>query len=131
MSRISNFLGQPKDIDIESNIDGKKVSEKFKIHPLTGKHLHLFMSMGENATAKDKEETAFQIVYESLKPSEPDLTLEEVSNLPIGIINKLLLVCMDPTLYRRISPDYTSFARYRRPPIRDHMGLLRLVRSVP
>lgn len=91
MSRISNFFGQPKEIELEFN--GKK--ETFKIHPLKGKHLHLFMGMTENSAAEEKEKLAHLIVLESLKPTEPELTLEEIQDLPVNILNKILLECME------------------------------------
>ena len=85
MSRLNKFLAQPKEIEIEG--------EKFIVHPLKGKHLHLVIK--ENNDPVEQEKMATEIVFNSLSPSEPDITREEVSELPVGLLNKLLLAVMD------------------------------------
>lgn len=81
MSRLTKFLSQPKEFEIEG--------EKWIVSPLTGKHLHLMMK--DTNDPIEQEKIAHEIVFNGLNPSEPDITIEEVANLPIGILNKLLL----------------------------------------
>ena len=93
MSRLSNFFGKPKEIELERVDESGKHTEKFTLHPLKGKHMHLFMK--EDATPEEQERMAHEIVFQSLLPSEPDATLEEVRELPVEVLNKLLLAAMD------------------------------------
>jgi len=90
MSRLSNFFGKPKEIELEKE-NGEK--EVFTLYPLKGKHMHLFMK--ENATPEEQETMAHEIVFQSLLPGEPDVTIEEVRELPVNILNKLLLASME------------------------------------
>lgn len=85
MSRLSKFLGKPEDIEIEG--------EKFTIHPLKGKHLQLFMN--ENMNNEQKMKVAREIVKLSLEPSEPEITDEEIENLPVDIFNFILEKAME------------------------------------
>jgi hypothetical protein len=85
MSRLSKFLSNPKEVEIQG--------EKFKVYPLRGKHMALFMK--ESKTPEEQAELAYQLVFESLKESEPDITIDEIKNLPFGIINELLLAVAD------------------------------------
>lgn len=85
MSRISRFCGQPQ----EKEIDG----EKFMMSPLKGKHLYLFMN--ENASPEEQSLMAQQIVFHSLKPSEPELTLEEVQEMELSKLNQFLMAAME------------------------------------
>lgn len=80
MSRLSKFFNQPQEITIGD--------EKFLITPLKAKHLHLFMK--ENMTDEEKANVGKDLIKQSLSPTEPDITDEEISNLPIKIFNNLL-----------------------------------------
>ena len=99
MSRLSKFLGQPKEIEIEG--------EKFLIHPLKGKHLQLFMN--ENANEEQKMKMAKDIVKLSLEPSEP-VTEEEIENLPVSVFNKILEEIME---VNGLSQDRNALAKIK------------------
>ena len=99
MSRLSKFLGQPKEIEIEG--------EKFLIHPLKSKHLQLFMN--ENANEEKKMKMAKYIVKLSLEPSEP-VTEEEIENLPVSVFNKILEEIME---VNGLSQDRNALAKIK------------------
>ena len=70
MGSLNNFLGKPKEIDIE----GKKI----EIHPLKVRDMHFFSK--ENASPEEMNEISKKI----LKLSVPDATDEEIENLPMS-----------------------------------------------
>ncbi len=69
MGSLSNFIGQPKEIDL----DGTKIM----LHPLKVKDMSLFIK--ENTTKEEMEKMSTQI----LKLSIPDASDEEIDGLPI------------------------------------------------
>lgn len=85
MSRLSKFFGKPKEIEIEG--------EKFLFHPLKGKHLLLFMQ--EAVSGEEKYKISKEIIKQSLLPSEPEITDEEIDELEVKVFNKLLEAAMD------------------------------------
>jgi len=85
MSRLSKLLSKPKEVEIEG--------EKFTMHPLKGKHMHLFMNDKANPT--EMENMAKEIIFQSLKPSLEDLEMEEIEEMSVDIFNKLLVAAMD------------------------------------
>jgi hypothetical protein len=85
MSRLNRFVGKPKEITIED--------ETFIIHPLCGKDLPTFMN--ERTTPEEQAKLAIEMIYISLLPSEPDITREEIQNLPVSIFNQILLAIND------------------------------------
>ena len=83
MGRFSRLL-QAKGKDIE--IDGKL----FNIKPLPSKHIGLFMD------SKGKEDAkTFELVLLSLQQTEPELVLEDVYELPMGLLTQIMDVIVE------------------------------------
>lgn len=85
MSRLSEFLGKPKEI----TIDGKKLL----IHPLKAKHLDLFMK--EDINDEEKAKASKKIVKLSLLPSISDITDEEINNMDMKVFNEVLFAAIE------------------------------------
>ena len=84
MSRLSKLTGKPKEVEIEG--------EKITLYPLKGKHLHMF------AKKDVSEEQALKMSRDIIRSSwDPDesITDEELDNLPLKVMNKLLEEIMD------------------------------------
>ncbi len=80
MSSLSNFLGAPKEVEIETP-SGK---QKIILYPLKVKDLAKFSKTDLN----DEEKT--QMAKEILQMCMPDSTMDEINNLPAGIFTKLM-----------------------------------------
>ena len=76
MGSLNNFLGKPKEIEIDGN--------KIIIHPLKVKSMALF-----SKKEMTPEETA-EISQKILKLSIPDATDEEIDGLPMEVFVKLM-----------------------------------------
>ena len=93
MSRLNRFFGKPVEVEVKGTDEkGEEFKETFKLHSLKGKHMHLFMN--ENASPEEMEKMSHDIVFNCLLPSEPDLTIEEVAELPFSVLQDLLEAAM-------------------------------------
>jgi len=77
MSKLSEFIGAPKEIEIR----GKKI----KIYPLKVKDLVLFP---KEATPEETLKLSREIIRKSL--NDPELTDEEIDSLDIEVFAKLM-----------------------------------------
>jgi hypothetical protein len=85
MGRFSNLtLGKGKEVTIGD--------EKFEIKPLTGKHMGLFMELGDEKT---KNEAANKLILYSLKEADNTITDEDVNELPLNELSKLMEVILE------------------------------------
>lgn len=70
---------------------GKDVTigdEVYNIKPLTGKHMGLFMSSeGDN-----QAEALFNLVLVSLQQTDATLTIEDIQELPMGVLTEVFNV---------------------------------------
>jgi len=76
MGSLNNFLGKPKEVEIEGN--------KITLIPLKVKDMHLFSK--KDAT----EEEMSQISKNLLKLSIVDTTDEEIDSLPVEIFTQIM-----------------------------------------
>jgi hypothetical protein len=81
MGRFSRLL-QAKGKDIKIG------DEVFNIKPLTGKYLGLFAGIDENK----QDEATFNMILASLRQTDESITLEDVKELPMGVISKIMEV---------------------------------------
>lgn len=75
---------------------GKEVvigDEKFTIKPLSGKYMGLFMDMDGSTDKKSK--ALYELVLISLQQTEPELTIEDIDELPLKIVMKVFEIIME------------------------------------
>ena len=81
MGRFSNLLeGKGKDITIGNEV--------FTIAPLTAKHMGVLMDMTEG----NKSEALFSMVLASLQQTDESITLDDIKELPMNVINDIMEV---------------------------------------
>lgn len=82
MSKLSEFLGQPREVEIE----GKTL----KLHPLRTKDLasEKIANLQENSGLQKQLEASKELIRRSLRDDK--VTDEEIENLPQRVFNKLL-----------------------------------------
>jgi predicted Ser/Thr protein kinase len=80
MSRLTRLAGKSKEIDLEG--------EKFILSPLKGKDLSLFSQ--EDMTKEQKLDAMYEIVRLSLVDNLPDVTKDEIKNLDLRVIEKIM-----------------------------------------
>ena len=76
MGSLNNFLGKPKEIEIDGN--------KITLYPLKVKDMGLLSN--ENATEEEKKKIGEKI----LELSIPDASKEEIEELPLEVFMKLM-----------------------------------------
>ena len=80
MGRFDNLLqGKGKEIKIGDEV--------FTIKPLPAKFIGLFMDVGEN-----KMDATFELVAESLKTGDPTITVDDIKELPMSVLNDIIEV---------------------------------------
>lgn len=84
MGRFSKLtLGKGKSITIGD--------ETFEIKPLTGKYLGIFMELGKG---NDKE-SMVQLILASLQTADDSITMEDINELPLGVLTTIMETVMD------------------------------------
>lgn len=84
MGRFANLtLGKGKEITIGD--------ETFEIKPLTGKHLGLFMELGDGKNNK----AMYELILASLQQTDSSIKKEDIEELPLGVLTKVMEAIMD------------------------------------
>jgi len=79
MSRLGNFLGHPKEIELTG-------FGKLNIYPLRVKDMKLFK---KDMTQEEQMETSKEIIRLSLQ-DDKDITNEEIDSLPLQVFTELM-----------------------------------------
>ena len=97
MSRLSNILAKPKEVEFRGN--------KFTLYGLKGDKMHLFMEDSKDVSPEEIQEKMYQIIFHTLKPGIEDLTMEEVKELDIEALNFFMKHMQE---LNNINPDTSS-----------------------
>ena len=84
MSRIERLLAKPKEYDIGG--------ELITFYPMNIKDLPLIVKMSDETK---KAEAIGEMIRKSLKRSVPDITEEEIDNLPFEYLQKVIQAIME------------------------------------
>lgn len=81
MGKFSNLLeNKGKEIKIGDEV--------YIIRPLTGKYLGLFMELSQGK----QENATYELILASLKQTDQSITLEDVQELPLNTLTKIMEV---------------------------------------
>jgi len=84
MSELTKFLAKP----IEKEIDGAN----WIFTPLNGEDLNFFLELTNPNSAEDQSKAIMKLITRYIRDNIPDATDEEIKNLPIKFLNKLILI---------------------------------------
>lgn len=62
---------------------------EINIRPLPGEHMDLFFEV-QNASPSRQKEIMYELAYLTIKRDDPDVTREDVNEIPIGYVTEIV-----------------------------------------